>query len=87
MDLGQEKDVPYNAERLYGVELYPNRFDQNLLKRLRLTFLTSHSIMELGGTAQLKADIDFQSPIDEFNEDATVQFLKDAVERDLNTNL
>jgi hypothetical protein len=64
------------------VNLYPNRFDQSLLSRLRLSFLTSQTIRDIGGTSSVKA-LDFKSDFDEFNETCSLQFMLDSVERDL----
>jgi hypothetical protein len=46
--------MPFNPESLMGMVLFPNKFEQNLLSRLRLSFLTSKTIMDYGGTEKLK---------------------------------
>ena len=84
--MAKERDIAFNPERLLGVNLYPNRFDQSLLSRLRLSFLTSQTIRDIGGTSSVKA-LDFKSDFDEFNETCSLQFMLDAVERDLNESL
>ena len=81
-ELAKEKDIAFSPERLQGVNLYPNRFDQSLLSRLRLSFLTSQTIRDIGGTSSVKA-LDFKSDFDEFNETCSLQFMLDSVERDL----
>jgi len=53
-----------------------------LLSRLRLSFLTSQTIRDIGGTSSVTA-LDFKSDFDEFNETCSLQFMIDAVERDL----
>lgn len=40
-ELAQEKQVAYTSEKFLNVNLYPNKFDQKILQRLRLSFLTS----------------------------------------------
>jgi hypothetical protein len=71
-ELGQHFKIPFHTERLMGVNLFPNRFDQTLLKRLRLSFLTSQSIMDIGGTQKLKETVDFETDFDMFNEECSV---------------
>ena len=85
-ELAKEREIAFNPERLLGVNLYPNRFDQSLLSRLRLSFLTSQTIRDIGGTKSVKT-LDFKSDLDEFNETCTLQYLIDSVERDLNESL
>lgn len=57
-----------------------------MLSRLRLSFLTSQTIRDIGGTKSVKT-LDFKSDLDEFNETCTLQYLIDSVERDLNESL
>lgn len=82
-ELAKERGIAFNPERLVGVNLYPNRFDQSLLSRLRLSFLSSQTIRDIGGTSSVKA-LDFKSDFDEFNETCSLQFMLDSVDRDLN---
>ena len=67
--------------------MYENKFDPQILSRLRLSFLTSKTIMDYGGTKKLKEEVDFQSYFDQFNEECSVQFMIDSIENDLNHNL
>jgi len=64
--------IPFDTERFDNIQLYPNRFDQDILTRLRLSFLTSDTIIERGGTVQVKKDVDFKSDFDTFNEECSV---------------
>ena len=43
--------------------------------------------MEQGGTKKLKETIDFTSDFDTFNEECTLQFLIDCIDKDLKSNL
>lgn len=81
--LSSEKLIPYESELLRTVNLYPNRFEQSLMHRLRLSFLTSKTIMDYGGTAKFNEEVDFKASFDEFNESCSLQFLIDSVEKDL----
>lgn len=85
--LSSERLLPFDAELFQGTSLYPNRFEQSVLQRLRLAFLTSRTIMDYGGTAKLTEEVDFKSYFDEFNESCALQFLIDSVEMDLKGNL
>lgn len=78
-ELSQKKQIPYNSERFLGLSFFPNRFDPSLLARLRLSFLTSQTIMDKGGTKIFNDTIDFQSDFDQFNEECSVQYLIDAI--------
>lgn len=49
---------------LQFVSLYPNKFEQSTLQRLRLAFLTSQTIMDFGGTEALRQQVDFKSYFD-----------------------
>lgn len=66
-----------------GVNLFPNKFEQDIFAKLRLSFLTSGTIMDYGGTAKLKQEVDFKSKFDDFNEGCTMQFIVDQIKRDL----
>jgi hypothetical protein len=86
IELAKDKGITFNPERLLGANLHPNRFDPFLLERLRLSFLTSKTIRDIGGTEEVKA-LDFKSEFDQFNEDCSVQFLIDSIDKDLNEHL
>lgn len=79
--------IPFDEERFMGANLFPNKFEQSLLTRLRLSFLTSRTIMDFGGTEKLSQEVDFKSFFDQFNEDCTLQFMIDSVEQDLKQHL
>ena len=63
-ELAEFHQLSFNPERLLGVQLFSNKFDPNLLRRLRLTFLTSKTIMDIGGTEKLRGEIDFKADFD-----------------------
>ena len=79
--------IPFAHETLHSLQLYPNRLDPVILQRLRLSFLTSQTIMEFGGTEKLKKEVDFLSDFDSFNESCSTQFLIDSLEKDLKHHL
>lgn len=63
-ELRELKKIGYHPEVIFGMNLFPNKFEQQLLQRLRLSFLTSKTIMDFGGTAKLKEEVDFKSYFD-----------------------
>lgn len=85
-ELGQQKSITYNQDVLHQVQFYPNRFDQKLLARLRLAFLTSQTIRDVGGTQAIR-DTDFSTDFDEFNRECSLQFLIDSIDKDLSHKL
>lgn len=86
-ELSGAKAIPYYPTSTSMIELFPNRFDQKILQRLRLSFLTSQTIRDVGGTAFIRDEVDFRSEFDLFNEECSVQFLMDAVAEDLRAHL
>lgn len=65
MELSESKNIPgFNTDGLTGLKLYTNKFDADILTRLRLSFLTSKTIMDYGGTKKLKEEVDFKSYFD-----------------------
>lgn len=64
-EIANEKGIEgFNPENFTGLKLYPNKFDPDILTRLRLSFLTSKTIMDYGGTKKLKEEVDFKSYFD-----------------------
>ena len=70
-ELSKEKGIAFDTERFQGVNLFANKREQPLLARLRLSFLTSQTIREVGGTSKVKA-LDFGFDFNEFNEECSV---------------
>jgi hypothetical protein len=55
IELSEAQNIPgFNTDTLSGLKLFANKFDPEILTRLRLSFLTSKTIMDFGGTAKLK---------------------------------
>lgn len=59
---------------LANVELFPNKFQQDILRTLRLSFTTSQLLMQHGGR-QFVDGSDFKRPIDPENERMSLDFL------------
>ena len=71
MKQAEEKKIFFNSESFSGAQLYPNRFDQDLLARLRLGFVTSKYLIDNGGSKILE-NLDFKKEFDPFNEECTL---------------
>jgi len=56
------------------------------MRRLRLAFLTSRQVTEIGGTKKLFEEIDFGSMLTEENEATCIQFMIDVIGKDLRAN-
>ena len=57
-DISQKLSIPISAKGLLNVDFMNNRFPKDVLKKLRLSFLTSKTLLDNGGSAFLN-DKDF----------------------------
>jgi hypothetical protein len=66
--------LTYLPQMLANVELFPNKFQQDILRTLRLSFTTSDLLMKRGGRKFID-EHDFKKPIDPENERMSIDFL------------
>ena len=62
--------------------LHSNKFDPAIMKQLRLSFVSSKAIMDMGGAQQLR-EADFSKMVDPLSEKMAYEFLIDNVEQHL----
>ena len=67
---------------LLSYDLYLDKFDSNVLQRLRIAFMNSKTLIGKGG-AEFALNADFKKPIDAQSETLTFQFLIDSLESSL----
>ena len=75
--------IPYSQEALFNAVLYGDKFSSEVLRQIRLTFLTSRCLMNNGGATWLD-DKDFNEALDMENERMTFDFLIEGLEKQLN---
>ena len=72
-----------NSHALRNVYLHPDKFNQDIMRTLRLSFLSSKTLIDNGG-ASFAMKQDFKSPVDEQSERMSFDFLMQTLEENLN---
>ena len=82
-DLSKKHGIPISTSGLPNAEFMNDRFPVDVLKRMRLSFLTSKTLLDNGGVSFLD-DKDFSEPLDMHNESMVLNFLENRFEANLN---
>lgn len=80
-EIGARVNVTLSQEQFHG-SLHINKFDSAVMQQLRLAFLTSKQIMDLGGKQGL-GHTDFKTMVHPTNERMCYDFLIDNFEQSL----
>ena len=82
-ELSKKLKIPMKKNGLENAEFLNNRFPKEVLKRLRLSFLSSQTLLDNGGKAYIDSK-DFSEPLDLRNESMVFDFLINRFEGHLN---
>jgi hypothetical protein len=80
--MAQELGIQYNQTGLRNALFYNNRLPLDVMQQLRLSFLTSQTLIENGGASYLNGK-DFREAIDQRSELMAFDFLIENFEKNL----
>lgn len=83
MEVSQKYGIPYSQNGIHNAVFYSQKFPQEVLRQIRLSFLTSRQLIENGG-ANYVNERDFSSEVDPENERMAHDFMIESFERILN---
>ena len=72
-ELAEKMDQVF-LPKVLQVKLHPDKFEQQIMKNLRLALMTSKTLIDNGGS-KFALNHDFSKPLDEMNERMAYDFL------------
>ena len=78
-ELSHDLKIPLNPSALRNVTLHPNKFSSDVLRTLRLSFLSSKALIDNGGASFARRQ-DFKSPVDQESEKLSYDFLLNSLD-------